>query len=52
MGYAEYLAKTRQKDTRQNWVAWKVEICGMEPRAATRAAYDSEWGYKPLKGGE
>jgi hypothetical protein len=48
MDYNEYLIKTGEKDTRQNWIAWKIETCGMEPDEATKAAYDTEWGYKPL----
>jgi len=48
MSYEEYLNATKEKDSRQNWIAWKVEVYGMEPAEATKAAYDSEWGYKPL----
>lgn len=49
MSYAEYLATTGSEDSRQSWIAWKVEICRMEPSEATKAAYDKEWGYEPLK---
>lgn len=48
MSYAEYLQYTGDKDTRQTWIAWKC-YCGMSLKAATRAAYDSIWGYQPIK---
>ena len=51
MSYEEYLSKTGEKDTRQNWIAWKIEACGMDSQEATRVAYDSEWGYEPHRKG-
>ena len=48
MSYEEYLAKTGNEDTLQNWVMWKVDMFRMEPQEATKAAYDPEWGYEPL----
>ena len=46
MSYEEYLAKTKQKDTREAWKWWKIEVCGMSEKEAIRAAYKI---YEPLE---
>ena len=48
LSYSEYLEHTRQADSRTAWIAWKVEICGMNTKEATIAAYDKEWGWAPI----
>lgn len=48
MSYQEYLSRTGQKDSRTAWKWWKIEICGMSEKQAIKAAYDPEWGYKPI----
>jgi hypothetical protein len=48
MNYAEYLMRTGLKDTRRSWIEWKMDCFSMSEREAIKAAYDSEWGYKPL----
>ena len=48
MSYSEYLSRTKQKDSRRSWIEWKMDICGMTERQAIKAAYDPEWGYKPI----
>ena len=48
MSYEEYLERTKEKDSRSAWVAWKIEVCGMEPNKAIRASCDKEWGWKPI----
>ena len=48
MSYDEYLSKTGDPDKRATWIAWKVEICGMSPIEATKAAYDPEWGWTKM----
>ena len=40
MSYADYLKATNQKDSRNRWVWWKVEICGMEYAEAVRASIE------------
>ena len=39
MSYAEYLEKTKQKDTREAWKWWKIECCGMSEKEAIKASY-------------
>ena len=46
MSYEEYLSKTNSEDSRQSWISWKTEVCGMEYTGAVRAAYDPEWGWR------
>jgi hypothetical protein len=48
MSYQEYLSRTGQKDSRTAWKWWKIETCGMSEKQAIKAAYDPEWGYKPI----
>ncbi len=48
MSYTEYLRKTGQKDSREAWKWWKIEICGMSEREAIKASAKC---YTPLKGG-
>lgn len=47
--YVEYLECTNKTDSRLAWIAWKMEVCGMNPKEAEIAAYDREWGWSPLK---
>lgn len=49
MSYEEYLKRTGQEDSRFAWVAWKVEVCGMETKEAATASYDKNWGWEPIK---
>lgn len=48
MSYKEYLDITKNEDSRTNWIWWKIECFEMSEKEAIKAAYDSEWGYKPL----
>jgi hypothetical protein len=48
MSYQEYLTRTGQKDNRHTWIDWKMDVYGMTERQAIKAAYDPEWGYKPI----
>ena len=44
--YEEYLKRTNQKDTRESWKWWKIEVCGMSETEAIRASITI---YEPLK---
>ena len=45
MSYEEYLQERKQKDTRQAWKWWKIEVFGMSEKEAIKASYKL---YKPL----
>ncbi|WP_206459407.1 hypothetical protein [Anaerovorax sp. IOR16] len=44
--YKEYLQKTGKKDSRESWIDWKVEICGMDYEEARIASIDPDWGWE------
>lgn len=44
--YEEYLKRTNQKDTREAWKWWKIEVCGMSETEAIKASITV---YEPLK---
>ena len=46
MSYEEYLQERKQKDTRQAWKWWKMEVFGMSEKEAIKASYKL---YKPLR---
>jgi hypothetical protein len=45
--YAEYIATTGKNDSRESWIDWKVVVCGMSRREATKAAHEPGWGWEP-----
>ena len=49
MSYEEYIKVTKQKDCRQSWQDWKMDIFGMSNKEAIKLSYDKEWGYSPLE---
>jgi hypothetical protein len=46
ISYEEYLSKMHLKDNKDNWIYWKMDICGMSEEEAIKVAYNPEWGYK------
>ena len=49
LSYAEYLSKTGKPDSRESWIDWKIDCCGMTFMAARRASYYVDWSNE--KGG-
>lgn len=43
--YEEYLQRTKQKDSRNTWKWWKIEVCGMSEKEAIKASITE---YKPV----
>jgi hypothetical protein len=46
--YDEYLNKTGLQDSREAWINWKTDVCGMTRKQAVKAAYDPAWGYEKI----
>lgn len=43
--YEEYLKRTKQKDSRNAWKWWKIEVCEMNEKEAIKASITD---YKPI----
>lgn len=50
LSYSEFLVKYGWRDTRDNWILWKMVEHRMTEREAIKAADDPEWGWTPLDG--
>lgn len=46
MSYDEYLKRTGKEASKEAWIDWKVEICGMSYIEARKVCYDLDWGYE------
>lgn len=46
MSYDDYLSQADREDSKEAWIDWKFECCGMNYVEAMRAANDPDWGYE------